>query len=416
MSDGAVLEGCLAEAGYKQASSIESADVVILNTCAVKGPTENRMIEISKRVPTAKKLIVTGCLPLVNFERIQDEVHFNGIAGPALGEKIVEIVKRVSNGETVIMLEEAACGLPNLDLPRVQSSPMISIVPVSYGCLGSCAYCCVVFARGRLRSYDIRDIVKRVEKDVESGLREIWITSQDTACYGRDKGTNLASLLRALCNIQRDFRVRLGMMTPNNALDMLTDLVQAFHDERIFKFIHLPVQTGDDEILKRMKRGYSVSDFKRVVKAFRESFPDLTLATDIICGFPSETEEEFQRTLTLMEEVKPDVVNISKFFARPKTFAASMKKDMIPLSEIKARSVRASTLAKKLSLENNQRWIGWTGKVFVDEAGKVPGSWVGRNFAYKPVAVKSGSKLIGKLVPAKISEVFPTYLQGIITQ
>ena len=416
LADGAVLEGCLARAGYEQADSIASADVIILNTCAVKGPTENRMIEISKRVPGRKKLIVTGCLPLVNFERLQKEVPFNGVTGPAAGEKIVQIMKRISNGETVIALEKAAEGLPSLSLPRVQSSHVTSIVPINYGCLGSCAYCCVVFARGRLRSHTVQDILKRVKEDLDSGLREFWITSQDTACYGRDKGTNLAGLLRALCDIQEDFRVRVGMMTPNNVSDMLGELVQAFRDERIFKFIHLPVQSGEDEVLKRMRRFYRVENFKKAVEAFRRSFPEITVATDVICGFPGETKENFQRTLELMEEVKPDVVNVSKFFARPKTAAAGMKKDWVPLSEIKARSATASVLAKKLSFENNQRWVGWTGEVLVDEVGKVPGSWVGRNFAYKPVAVKSTSKLGGKFIRTRITEAFPTYLQGALIQ
>ncbi|MGD0979014.1 MAG: tRNA (N(6)-L-threonylcarbamoyladenosine(37)-C(2))-methylthiotransferase [Candidatus Bathyarchaeia archaeon] len=416
LADGAVLEGCLAQAGYEQAGSIASADVIVLNTCAVKGPTENRMIEISKRVPRKKKLIVTGCLPLVNFERLQREVPFSGVVGPAAGERIVEIVKRVSTGETVIALENAADGLPNLSLPRVQSSPVTSIVPINYGCLGSCAYCCVVFARGRLRSYDVQTIVKRVREDLDSGLREFWITSQDTACYGRDKGTNLAALLQALCGIDENFRVRVGMMTPNNVLDILEELVQAFQDKRIFKFIHLPVQSGDDDVLKRMRRFYCVDDFKRVVKAFRASFPDVTLATDVICGFPGESEEASQRTLRLVEEVKPDIVNVSKFFARPKTAAAKMQKDSVPLSEIKRRSIMASALAKKLSLENNRRWVGWTGEILVDEVGKVPGSWVGRNFAYKPVAVRTTSKVIGKVVPVEIIKAFPTYLLSTIVQ
>jgi len=416
LADGAVLEGCLARAGYRQAGSISSADVIVVNTCAVKGPTENRMIEILKRVPRRKKLIVTGCLPLVNLERLQKEVPFSAVVGPAAGEKIVEIVKRVSNDETVIAIEEDADDLPNLNLPRVQLSSVISIVPVNYGCLGSCAYCCVVFARGHLRSYDFQDIVRRVTADLNMGLKEFWITSQDTGCYGRDKGPNLAALLRAVCDIDENFRVRVGMMTPNSVLDMLEELVEAFQDERIFKFIHLPVQCGEDEVLKRMRRFYRVSDFKTAVEAFRTNFPGITLATDVICGFPGETEEDFQRTLSLIEEVKPDIVNVSKFFARPKTAATRMCKDSVPLSEIKVRSIEASRLAKRLSFERNQGWVDWTGEILVDEVGKVPGSWVGRNFAYKPVAVKSTSKLIGKFINVKIAEAFPTYLQGTIVQ
>jgi tRNA A37 methylthiotransferase MiaB len=202
------------------------------------------------------------------------------------------------------------------------------------------------------------------------------------------------------------------MMTPNNALDIIDDLVEAFQDERVFKFIHVPVQCGDDDVLKRMRRFYAVNDFRRVVRTFRTSFPDITLATDVICGFPGETEEAFQRTLRLMEEVRPDIVNVSKFFARPNTAAVRMQKDFVPLSEIKRRSTIASSLAKKLSLENNRCWLGWTGEALIDEIGKVAGSWVGRNFAYKPVAVKSASKLIGKFVSVEITKAFPTYLES----
>jgi MiaB/RimO family radical SAM methylthiotransferase len=226
----------------------------------------------------------------------------------------------------------------------------------------------------------------------------------------------LADLLQALCGIDGNFRVRVGMMTPDNVLDILDELVQAFEDERIFKFIHLPVQSGDDDVLKQMRRFYCVDDFKRVVEAFRARFRYLSLATDVICGFPGESEEAFQRTLQLIEELKPDVANVSKFFARPKTAAAEMQENSVPLSEIKRRSIMASALAKKLSLENNRRWVGWTGEILVDEVGKIPGSWVGRNFAYKPVAVKTTSKLTGKFVPVEIIKAFPTYLLGTIVQ
>jgi MiaB/RimO family radical SAM methylthiotransferase len=263
-----------------------------------------------------------------------------------------------------------------------------------------------------LRSHPVRDIVERVKRDFASGIREIWITSQDTACYGKDIGTSLADLLHALLDIEEDFRVRVGMMTPNNRSDILEELVEAFQDERVFKFIHLPVQSGDDDVLKRMRRFYSARDFRAIVSAFRARFPDITLATDVICGFPGESEEAFEKTLLLMEDVSPDIVNLSKFFARPMTAAAKMQKDFVSFSEIKRRSVRACGLAKRLSFKNNLRWVGWTGEVLVDEVGKVPGSWVGRNFAYKPVVVKSVSNLMGNVKNVRIVKAFPTYLAG----
>jgi MiaB-like tRNA modifying enzyme len=416
LADGAVLSGCLAQAGYALASSVSATDVVVYNTCAVKGPTENRMIEISRRVPKDKKLIVAGCLPLINYERLCREVRFEGVVGPAAGEKIVEIVNRVSKGERVLDIQAYLGDKPKLTLPRLQLSPVISIIPVNYGCLGSCAYCCVVFARGRLRSYGVQEIVQRVKEDLRMGSREFWITSQDTACYGRDKSTNLAELLNAICNVKGDFKVRVGMMTLNNVLDILKDLVQAFRSERVFKFVHLPVQSGDDQILKHMRRFYSVDDFRMIVKAFRAGFPELTLATDVICGFPGEEEEAFRRTLRLIEEVKPDIINVSKFFARPRTHAAAMQKEFVSLSEIKRRSTMAARVAKKVAFERNQRWVGWTGEILFDEVGKFSGSWVGRNFAYKPVAVKSKDRLLGKVLKVEVVKAFSTYLEGVIVE
>jgi MiaB-like tRNA modifying enzyme len=412
LADGEVLAGCLAEAGYKPVNSVATADVIIYNTCAVKGPTENRVIEILKRVPANKKVIIAGCLPLINFERLCKEVRFDGIVGPATGDRIIEIVKRVLNGERVVALEGAVNAKPSLNLPRLRLNSVISIIPVNYGCLGACAYCCVVFARGHLRSYGIQEIVERVKKDLDMGVQEFWITSQDTACYGRDHDTNLSELLNALCDVEGYFRVRVGMMTPNMIMDILDDLIQAFKNEKIFKFIHLPVQSGDDQILKRMRRFYSVEDFKRIVNAFRTSFPDITLATDVICGFPGENEEAFEKTLQLIKEVKPDIVNISKFFARPRTTAAEMQESFVPFQEIKRRSSLAARLAREVAFKRNQSWVGWTGEILVDEVGKISGSWVGRNFAYKPITIKDAADLLGKTLRMKVVEGFPTYLEG----
>jgi tRNA A37 methylthiotransferase MiaB len=206
------------------------------------------------------------------------------------------------------------------------------------------------------------------------------------------------------------------MMTPNTVMDILEELIDAFHDEHIFKFVHLPVQSGDDRILRRMRRSYSVEDFKKIVNAFRADFPEITLSTDVICGFPGESEKAFEKTLKLVEEVKPDIVNISKFFARPRTPAAGMQKDFVSPAEIRRRSSRLAKLARKVALEKNQCWIGWTGDILVDEVGKVSGSWIGRNFAYKPIAAKSTTKLLGKTLRVRISRIFPTYLEGTVVE
>jgi len=416
LADGEFLRGCLLQAGFDLVSEIAGADVLVYNTCAVKSPTENRVIEKLKRAAKwkSKKLIVTGCLPLINLERLKGEVEFDGVLSPAPGSKIVEAVQKVLRGERVQWLASHTQAKPRLDLPKQADNPVISVVPVAYGCLGSCSYCCVVFARGRLRSCGTEEIVQRIQSDMRSRAKEVWLTGQDMACYGRDIGLSLVNLLQAVCKIKAEFFVRVGMMTPNYVLDMLDQLVDAFRDEHVFKFLHLPVQSGDNEVLRRMNRFYSVEDFQRIVAAFRKGISNITVATDIICGFPGESEEAFERTLRLIEEVKPDVVNVSKFFPRTRTLAERMT-PRVSASDVKERSQRLAELVRRISSEKNAAWLNWTGRILVDERGRQSGSWIGRNFAYKPVVVKSEDELLlGRFVNVRVVKTFQTYLEAVI--
>ncbi len=409
LADGELMAGCLAEHGCEVVETVKDADVLIYNTCAVKTPTENRIIEILRRAPREKRLIVTGCLPLINFGRMRAEVKFDGVLGPAPGPKIVEAVDKVNRGEIVVALERNS--KPNLDLPKIPANKAVGIIPINYGCLGSCSYCCVLSARGRLRSYGIDELVERVKCDLASGIKEIWLTSQDTACYGKDIAVSLADLLKEVCAVKGEFFVRVGMMTPNYAREILDDLIQAYKDEKVFKFLHLPVQSGDDEVLRLMNRFYSAEDFTRVINSLRAEIPEITLATDVICGFPSESREAFERTAELIKKVQPDIVNISKFFPRPHTPAEKMKPFIHP-RQVKERSRRLAELSSKLSFQRNRRWMGWEGRILVDEVGKKTVSWAGRNFAYKPVVVKTAQNLFGRFMNVRVVGVFPTYLEA----
>ena len=415
LADGEFLRGCLSKAGFELVDEMTDADVLIYNTCAVKSPTENRIIEeLKKSAKLKKKLIVTGCLPLINLERLKSEVEFDGVLGPASGSKIVEAVQKVLRGEKVQWLDDYAKVKPRLDLPKQTVNPVISIVPVAYGCLGSCSYCCVVFARGHLRSCETEEIVQRIQNDMRFSAKEIWLTGQDMACYGRDIDLNLVNLLQEVCSIKGDFFVRVGMMTPNYVLDMLDELVEAFRNEHVFKFLHLPVQSGDNEVLKRMNRFYSVEDFQRIIEAFRRAIPNITISTDVICGFPTESEEAFERTLTLIEQVKPDIVNVAKFFSRPGTLAEKME-SIVSASNVTERSKRLAELVRRISAEKNRAWMNWTGKILIDERGKQPDSWIGRNFAYKPIVIKSEDEtLFGKFLNVRVVTTFQTYLEAAI--
>jgi len=407
LADGEVIAGCLSKAGFDVVDEPQDAEILLYNTCAVKSPTENRVIDILRKAPKDKRLIVTGCLPLINFERLKNEVEFDGVTGPAPGAKIVEILRRVAAGEKVVSL--LGFSKPSLCLPKIPVNRVVSIVPINYGCLGNCSYCCVHFARGQLRSNSIDEIVERVKQDLGSGAKEVWLTSQDTACYGKDVGTSLAGLLRRICEIEGDFFVRVGMMNPNHVMEMLDELVEAYKCGRVFKFLHLPVQSGDDEVLELMNRLYTVEEFKRIVQAFREEIPRLTLSTDVICGFPGESREAFEQTKKLVREVQPDIVNVSKFFSRPRTPAEKMVS--LPPKEVKMRSKEVAELSKKISFEKNRAWINWEGTALFDERGKGE-SWMGRNFAYKPVVVKDGKSLVGNFVQVRVVNAFSTYLEA----
>jgi len=403
-ADGEAIAGCLSKSGYDVVDRLKDADILVYNTCAVKTPTENRMIRILKKAPKNKKVVVAGCLPLINFGRLK-KVGVDGVIGPSPGARIVDAIHKVERGEMVIDLCEGT--KPSYGLPRIRRSDVIAILPVSYGCLGLCSYCCVRFARGKLRSYAVDEIKGRVMEDLRAGAKEIWLTSQDMGCYGKDIGVNLMCLLEEVASVEGKFHIRVGMMNPNHAIEVLDDLIDVYKNKKVYKFLHVPVQSGDDEVLKRMNRHYSVEDFRKVVFSFRDEIPDVTIATDIICGFPGEGEEAFRKSMDLVEEVKPDILNISMFFPRPRTQASGMRP--LPGWKIKERSRAISKLFREIRVEKNRSWLNWRGEVLIDERGK-NGSWIGRNFAYKPIVVKSSKDLLGKFLTVQVKSVHPTYL------
>jgi threonylcarbamoyladenosine tRNA methylthiotransferase CDKAL1 len=407
VADGEVIAGCLSEAGFKLVDDPEDAEFLVYNTCAVKSPTENRILDFLRKAPKDRRLIVTGCLPLINFGRLEREVKFDGVTGPAPGVTIVDVLHRVAAGEKVVSLVTVSGS--GVSLPRVLVNPFVSIIPINYGCLGDCSYCCVHFARGQLRSNPVDEVVERVRRDLTSGAKEFWLTSQDTACYGIDIGTSLADLLKSVCEVKGDFRVRVGMMNPDHVLGMLDELVDAYTCNKVFKFLHLPVQSGDDTVLGLMNRRYTVNEFTNVVLAFRERIPWLTVSTDVICGFPGESVEAFENTKRLVAEVKPDIVNVSRFFSRPGTPAEKL----VPLlpKELNRRSREMAELSRQVSFEKNRAWLNWEGSVLFDEQGK-GGSWMGRNFAYKPVVVRSKECFLGRFTQIKVVRAFSTYLEA----
>ena len=234
---------------------------------------------------------------------------------------------------------------------------------------------------------------------VKEGVKEIWLTSQDNSVYGFENGTNLAELLVAIDSIDRDFKVRVGMANPKHMLPYLPALISAFKLDSVYKFLHLPLQAGSDRVLEEMKRGYTVKEFMSIVDAFRKEIPSISISTDIICGFPTESDADFEETLSVVKEMRPDTINISRFWPMEGTPAKRMKQ--IEGGVIKERTRRMTELFHSVALDRNKEWIGWSGKVFIDEEG-TPGSWKGRNYAYKQVVVRSSENLLGKSISVKV--------------
>jgi len=248
------------------------------------------------------------------------------IVGPDSIEHIADAAQAALEGRKIIFIADSR--RTKSGLPRHMKNKDVGIVPISSGCLSNCSYCGVKFARGRLKSYPAEKIVEDVENLVKSGCREIWLTSQDNGCYGMDSGeTNLAKLVGNVCEVDGEFVVRVGMMNPTYVKNgqMLGELIDAMKNDKVQKFVHIPVQSGSDDVLNAMRRGYVVADFEKIVAEFRAEIPDIIVSTDVIVGFPTESEEDFAATVELVKRTRPEKVNISKFGARPGTDAAKMK-------------------------------------------------------------------------------------------
>jgi MiaB/RimO family radical SAM methylthiotransferase len=254
-----------------------------------------------------------------------------------------------------------------------------------------------------------------IEEGVKKGAKEIQLTGMDSGAYGLDMGTDLVALLKEVAKIKGDFRVRLGMINPGHAKKMLSGLLDIFEDKKFYKFFHLPVQTGSEKVREEMNRAHSVADFRRVVRAIRKRFPDACISTDIIVGYPTETEKDFQDTMELVKEIKPDIVNVSKFASRRGTKAAELRE--IPTDEVKGRSTELSALVREIGAEKNRKYEGKRMEVLITEKGKKKGgngregtgnggreteNWKGRADNYKQVCIL-GKARMGERMKAKIT-------------
>jgi threonylcarbamoyladenosine tRNA methylthiotransferase CDKAL1 len=411
MGDSEMITGLLKYEGYHIGNNEMESSLNIIVTCSVKDVTEHKMLHrIGQLIRTGKPLIIAGCLPKANKALLETKYPKVSLLGPHSVNSTIRVVKSALSGVSAVALGDSTSD--KINLPKVRLNPTISIIEIASGCMSACTFCQTKLAKGQLRSYRIGDVLRQLRHDVNDGCKEIWLSSTDNGCYGRDIGTNLVELLESCISIEGEYKIRIGMMNPMFLGDMTHRLIQLLTDsDKIFKFLHIPVQSGSDVILRKMKRGHTAQIYVDTVRAFRRKIPEVTIATDVIVGFPFETNDDFEKTLETLRITEPDIVNISKFSSRPGTMAAKFKK--IPSQVIKARTRQMHLIVNSISLKRNSLWKGWEGDIIVNQTDDK--RLQGRNYAYKPIHVmRSGSDQVrlGDRITVTIQDLSSHMLTG----
>ncbi len=394
-----LMQEALRGSGHTITTVEADADAHVLVTCTVVETTERKMARrMTELAVYEKPFVVAGCMAAAQRDRIRAIVPRAKLLPPRKWPQIVELLGAGT-----------ACGDRAAEIESNSFGWRDAIVPIAQGCAGRCTYCITRVARGQVASYSVDAIVGQVRRHVERGVREIKLTGQDTAAYGLDAGTDLAALLRAVDDVPGEFRVRVGMADPLTVYPIQEALVAAYASDKIFKFLHLPIQSGDDRILEAMRRQYTVSEFEEIVERFRRAYPEITLSTDVIVGFPGESEEQFEATMDLIRRVRPDIVNVTRFSPRDGTPAATMPGRIVGW-KVKDRSRRLTRLRFQISRDGNERFVGREVDVLVTEPGK-PGTVLARTPEYRQVVLREPAT-IGEFLRVKIDGARATDLSG----
>ncbi len=381
--------------GHVRVDSVKEADIVILNTCTVVETTEKNMIRrMGDLKKEGKKVIVTGCMAKVQPKRIMIRLPDSIIIPPDRYDEFADLVSG-----------EYGCSDP-VSAPRYGMS---AILPIAQGCLGNCSYCITRFARGHLRSYPEDELVEEFNRMLDDGAKEILITAQDTACYGKDIGTDLPHLIERFLERDGDYRIRIGMMNPNYLEPIADRLLDLMKDRRVYRFLHIPVQSGSDDVLKNMRRRYTAEGFLSMVERMREKVPDISISTDMITGFPGETDEDHRKSVELIRRLHADTVNITRFSVRPGTDAASMK-GQIQGNVSKERSTELTETKMEVEYNLNRNLVGKRFRVLVTEKGK-EGTVIARTENYRPVGIDEDIPL-GTFIDAEVIDCASTYVTG----
>ena len=416
VADSNYVAAALKARGYEESGEIEEADVVVLNSCTVRQQAEDRIVGKLGELARIKKekpgtfVALTGCMVTEDQTTLKRRFPMVDMffKPSAVSDFLVGLPDNASPdlGEYGVAL--ALEGM----LPTAQVGGVASYIPIIYGCNKTCTYCIVPFRRGKERSRTIEDIAKEVEYLTTQGVREVTLLGQNVDTFGHDleQPTDLAALLERLDSIEDLWRIRFLTSHPK---DMAQNLIEAVARlPKAMEHINIPVQAGDDEVIKRMKRRYTLRYYRDLIRRTRETIPGVSLATDIIVGFPGESHEQFMNTLALLEEVKFDKVHVAAYSPRPGTVAAAWPDD-VPHWEKMVRLHAVEKLQERIGEELNGRHVGEELEILVE--GSERGKWMGRSRTNKIVFFDVEDEAIdrtGQLVIVEVTEASPWSMQG----
>ncbi len=402
-----ILAGILSQAGFIITNNIDLADLIIINSCVVKSKTESK---IKRRIQDlkSKKIILAGCMPETDFKKLKKIKRDLVFLGTNHFKDVKNIIRDINENKLDEKKQQSylSCnGEVKLNLPKIPQNKLISIHQISEGCLGNCTYCKTKLAKKNLVSYTKEEILKSIESDLQAGAKELWITSQDNASYSMDKKEKqheLPELLKNILELKHKFKLRLGMMDPNNVLPILKELIEIYKDKKMYKFLHIPIQSASNKVLKDMNRFYTIEKTEKIIVEFRKVFPDITIATDIIVGYPTETEEDHKKNLEFINKFKPDVFNLSKFSSHKQTKAGKLK--VLPGKLINKRASELMEAHKITAKENKNKFLGKEIKVFINE--KISEQlYRARDENYNIIVVPTTKENLGKELDVKIKQI-----------
>ena len=427
VADSQRVGSSLEHLGYTLTETIEEADVIVLNTCVVRQSAEDKaMGRVSSLAPLKKKnpkLVINlmGCMVGVRgAEKLKARLPYVDVfsppsdPGPLISHLTQGEIQSMEDAETTrrfLSMDE------ELILPVAERGKLICAhVPIVYGCSHACTFCIIPYKRGIERSRPVGDIVSEVRSLAKQGVKEITLLGQIVDRYGKDipdtltgtRGPNLAALLRIIHEVEGIERIRFLTSHPNYFDDELIDTIAEL--PRIMPHIELPIQAGDDQVLENMKRGYTQQNFRDLVAKIRKQIPDCSIATDIIVGFPGETEEQFMETHRVLSDLKLDVAHLARYSVREGTVATRRMEDNVTDEEKMRRFRLLEDLQEQIVAEINQKYLGETVEVLFEE--KVKNRWRGRTPTNKLVFVESDENLRGKLLPVTVTWTGPWSMQA----